>query len=51
MRPGSQIYNSPFEGPRLINAEADKELLARIDYARKFTALKRLDNPDDDDND
>lgn len=40
-----------FEGPRVINAEADKELLARIDYARKFVALKLLDGVNDDDND
>jgi len=40
-----------FEGARMIKPEADKELLARVDYARKFLALKHLDNPDDDDND
>ena len=37
-----------FEGARMIKPEEDKELLARVDYARKFLALKQLDNPDDD---
>jgi hypothetical protein len=40
-----------FETSRVIQADLDKELLARIDYARKFVALKQLDSPDDDDHD
>ena len=36
-----------FEGARRVDPETDKELLARVDYARKFTALKQLDDSDD----
>jgi hypothetical protein len=37
-----------FEGARIIDAQRDKELLARVDYARKFASLRQLDDPDDD---
>lgn len=37
-----------FEGARIIDAQRDKELLARIDYARKFASLRQLDDLYDD---
>lgn len=40
-----------FEGARMVDAQTDKEMLARIDYARKFTSLQRLGGLDDDDHD
>lgn len=40
-----------FEGPRVINADADKELLARINYARRFVGQHSKDDADADDND